>query len=159
MKTIKFILFFLFLFFFFSCSINEKQKFAYRGVNQKNNAQNFYTKRFRDVVFYKCLRYGYGDNLNMEIGKLMAQKDLFSPSDDDPDLKIDSIQNILAKKIMSSIPPPYIHLEDEKMLESKNFIISTCLSYYESRDLDSIAKKMYKEKVKQDKKIWGKDYK
>lgn len=88
----------------------------------------------------------------------MAEKHLFSQSDE-PNLKLDSIGEILAKKIINKLPPPYLHVEDEKELIGKSFIISTCLSYYESRDLDSIAQKLYKEKVKEDKKLWGKDYK
>ncbi|MCU7614116.1 hypothetical protein N0B16_06670 [Chryseobacterium sp. GMJ5] len=41
-------------------------------------------------------------------------------------------------------------------IKGKNSIISTCLSYYESKELASIAQKLYKQKVKEDKKIWRK---
>ncbi|MDR6922423.1 hypothetical protein [Chryseobacterium sp. 2987] len=84
----------------------------------------------------------------------MAQKDLFSPSDD-PDSKINNIQDSLAKKIINNLPPVYLHVEDESTIKGKNFIISTCLSYYESKELNSLAQKLYKEKVKHEKQIWG----
>ena len=86
----------------------------------------------------------------------MESKDLFSPSDDfDP--RADSIRTLLSKKVITHLPKPYLHVDDEKELIGKNFIISTCLSYYESKELDSIAKKLYKEKVKEDRALWGKD--
>lgn len=150
---------FIFLF-FLSCSVNERPHFEYRSDKSKiNNAESVYNKRYRDNVFYKCLRYGYGDSLNFKIGKLMTQKDLFSPSDEPFTQKEESIQDSLAKRIMANIPAPYIHVEDESSLDGKNFIISSCLSYYESKELNAIVKKSYKEKIKENKKIWGRDYK
>lgn len=100
-------------------------------VVKKNTEKQFFIKQFKDGVFYKCLNEGYGETLSLEIFKLMDKKDLFSPSDN-PNLKLDSIQTSLAKKIFNNIPPPYLHVEDEKELIGKNFIISTCLSYYDS---------------------------
>ncbi|PWN59908.1 hypothetical protein [Chryseobacterium viscerum] len=150
----------IFLCFLLSCSSKKRPQFVYRNEikTQGNPDQFFYTKRFRDNVFYKCLQFGYGNSLNIKIGKLMNQKDLFTQYDE-PLIKEDSLQNILAKKIIENLPLPYIHVEDKNSIKGKNFIISTCLSYYESRDLNSIAEKMYKEKVKEEKKLWGKDFK
>lgn len=88
----------------------------------------------------------------------MAEKDLFSPYDEPFMPQEESMQDSLAKRIISNMPTPYIHLEDEK-IEGKNFIISSCLNYYESNELNTIIKKLYKQKVKEDKKLWGKDYK
>ena len=137
-KKIIFIICFLSL---ISCEVKERPQFKYRNEisHQKNAIKVYYTKRFRDVVFYKCLHYGYGDKLNMEIGKLMAQKDLFSISDDQF-LKENFVQDSLAKKVITNLPLPYVHVEDEKEIIGKNFIISTCLSYYESKELDLISK-------------------
>lgn len=160
MKNIKVLTFFVSFLFFLSCSVSERPKFTYRSdkKQQKGNDESFYTKRFRDNVFYKCLQYGYGDSLNLKIGKLMAQKDLFTPFDE-PFIEEVAIQDSLAKKIMTNLPPPYIHIEDENSIKGKNFIVSTCLSYYESKELQIIAQKFYRKRVEQDKKIWGKDYK
>jgi hypothetical protein len=160
MKNFKILISLLIFLFTFSCSVNEKPHFAYRSENQKKGVdQNFYIKRFRDNTFYKCLKYGYGDSLNFEIGKLMAKKDLFSPSDEPFTKEEESIQDSLAKKIIKNLPKPYILVEDENSIKDKNFIISTCLSYYESKELNTIAKKFYDEKIKDNKKLWGKDYK
>lgn len=144
----------LLLFLICSCSTNGKPRFIYRNdiKSQKKAGQLFFSKNFRDEVFYRCLRHGYGDKLDVEIEKLMSEKDLFSINDE-PSTKNDSIQDSLARKIIKDLPPPYVHIEDENDLKNKNFIISTCLSYYESRELDSISKRLYKEKVKEDKKL------
>jgi len=139
-----------------SCSVYKRNNFEYRSSEKvnKNSNKHFFTKQFKDGVFYKCLRYGYGENLNFQIGQLMAQKDLFSPSDD-PDSTVNNIQDSLAKKIIDNLPPVYLHVEDKSTIKEKNFIISTCLSYYESKELNSFAQKLYKEKVKQEKQIWS----
>lgn len=138
-----------------------REKFEYRSnrhLEKKNNIEeNFFNRSFRDGFFYSCLSYGYRENkLNDSIFALMDKKDLFSPSDD-PNPKTLKIQDSLAKVVIDKLPSPYLHIEDENSIKGKNFIISTCLCYYESNELDSIAQKLYKEKVKQDKKIWGKE--
>jgi len=159
MKKIKILLLIFTFLLFLSCSVNKRPQFTYRSdKSKKDKEESIYNKRFRDNVFYKCLRHGYGDSLNFKIGKLMAQKDLFSPSDEPFIQKEESIQDSLAKRVIANIPTPYIHLEDEK-IDGKNFIISSCLSYYESKELNNIAEKRYKEKLKEDQKLWGKDYK
>ena len=157
MKNIKLLIFFVSFLFFLSCSVSKRPKFTYRSDKnrQKGNEQSFYVKRFKDNVFYKCLQYGYGDSLNLKIGKLMAQKDLFTLVDE-PFIEENSIQDSLSKKIITNLPRPYIHVEDENSIKGKNFIISTCLTYYESKELQIIAQKFYRKKAKQDKKLWGK---
>lgn len=137
----------------YSCSINERPQFRYRSDRkQKNNEKEFYTKRFRDAVFYKCLQHGYGKDTNFKIGTLMAEKDLFTPSDE-PFIIEDKIQDSLAKQIISNLPPVYILNENENEIKGKNFIISTCLSFYESKELNKITQKYYKVKLKEDKKL------
>ena len=67
--------------------------------------------------------------------------------------KIDS----LAIKIIQNIPKPIIpHCDDctdEEEIEElkKNYICATCLNYYASNELDSIAKIEYKKYLKNDK--------
>ncbi|MDR6371299.1 hypothetical protein J2795_002914 [Chryseobacterium bernardetii] len=136
-----------------SCSINERPQFSYRSDRKhKGNEKDFYTKRFKDAVFYKCLQHGYGKDINFKIGKLMAEKDLFTPSDE-PFITEDTIQNSLAKQIISNLPPVYMLHENENEIKGKNFIISTCLSFYESKELNKIVQKYYKRKVKENKKL------
>ncbi len=43
--------------------------------------------------------------------------------------------------------------ENENEIKGKNFIISTCLSFYESKELNKIVQKYYKRKVKENKKL------
>jgi hypothetical protein len=140
-----------------SCKTYKRNNFAYRSSEKfnKHADKQFFIKQFKDGIFYKCLQHGYGNDLNLQIGQLMAKKDLFSPSDDH-DPKIENIQDSLAKNLINDLPPVYLHVEDENTIKGKNFIISTCLSYYESKELNSFAQKLYKEKAKQEKKLWGK---
>ncbi|MDR3024308.1 hypothetical protein [Chryseobacterium sp.] len=139
-----------------SCNAYKRNNFEYRGYEKvnKDSDKRFFTKQFKDDIFYKCLKYGYGESLNFQIGQLMAQKDLFSPSDDH-DSKLKKIQDSLAQNIINNLPPVYLHLENENEIKGKNFIISTCLTYYESKELNSFAQKLYREKTKNEKKIWG----
>ena len=153
MTKIKIIIPIIFFLLVYSCSINERPQFRYRSDRkQKNNEKEFYTKRFRDAVFYKCLQHGYGKDTNFKIGTLMAEKDLFTPSDE-PFIIEDKIQDSLAKQIISNLPPVYILNENENEIKGKNFIISTCLSFYESKELNKITQKYYKVKLKEDKKL------
>ena len=72
---------------------------------------------------------------------------------------IDSAKT-LGSSVIKKMPAPYINL-DESDLKNKNFISMSCLNYYASRELDSIARKLYKvhlKNVKKDKTFW-KNYK
>ena len=57
------------------------------------------------------------------------------------------------------MPKPYINMDNEDLKE-RNFISMTCLNYYASKELDSIAKKAFKEHLKKNKKdeIFWKNY-
>lgn len=135
----------------FSCASNERPEFRYRIDNeQKANQKEFYAKRFRDATFYKCLHYGYGEEANVKLIKIMSEKDLFTPAEE-PFFTEDFIQDSLVKQILSNLPPVYNAKESK--IKDKNFIISTCLSFYESKELNKIAQKYYKINLKEDKKL------
>lgn len=147
MKKVILLIGVLYLFSF--CSTTKK--FKYRSdLSVKTSLKSGFIKQFKDDVFYKCLQEGYGEDLSSKIFNLMKEKDLFSPSDD-PNIEIDSIQSKLAKKIILNLSPPYLHTDDEKEIVGKNFIISTCLSYYESKELDSLANIEYEKHLKEEK--------
>jgi hypothetical protein len=95
-------------------------------------------------VFYQCIKEGYG---NDTIFKLMEKKDLFNSSENYITLKEAEIARIIGKKIIQNLPPPFIKTDDENIL-GKNFISSSCLHSYASKELDSIAKEAYKKYLK-----------
>jgi|GEM_PF-4594265 len=67
---------------------------------------------------------------------------------------------VIGKKIMQNLPEEiYFNREEFPNDKSKykNFIMGTCLHYYVSRELDSIAKEAYKNNLKREAKI-HKDY-
>lgn len=132
---------------FFSCSTYQRDKFSYRKEDK-----NVWINTFKSEVFYQCLKEGYQ---NDTIFKLMTKKDLFNTYEGFEFDVIDSAK-ILGSTIIKKMPAPYINL-DEADLKNRNFISMTCLNYYASKELDSIAKKAYKvhlKKIKKDKYFW-----
>jgi hypothetical protein len=136
---------------FLSCRIYKREPFNYLG-SEKTKELDFFVKLFKDRVFFKCLNYGYGNDLYFNVTTLMASKDLFNSSDSENFLDKKLIDS-LAKRLILNLPPPSVHVEDLKTISDKNFIVSTALSYYESKELDSIAKSEYKKKIKENKKL------
>jgi hypothetical protein len=134
-----------------SCSTYQRDKFSFRKEDKK-----CWVNTFKSEAFYQCLREGYQ---NDTIFKLIAKKDLFNTYEGFELNLIDSAKT-LGSSVIKKMPAPYINL-DESDLKNKNFISMSCLNYYASRELDSIARKLYKvhlKNVKKDKTFW-KNYK
>jgi hypothetical protein len=120
-----------------SCSTYKRDKFQYRNVDKK-----VWINTFKSEVFYSCISEGVK---NDSLFKMIMKKDLLNIYDDYPIKIIDNARS-LGKKIIAEMPKPYIKIDnDEEHLKNKNFISYSCLNYYSSRELDSIAKKAYKE--------------
>lgn len=132
-----------------SCNSYKRDPFYFRS-DSKYKSKSFWIDNFKDEVFYECLKEGYK---NDSIFKLMSKKDLFNSSEIYDFSEMDSAR-VLGRKIINKIPPPYIHLDD-KDITGMNFISATCLHYYASKELDSIAKIAYKKHVKMKKKAFG----
>lgn len=124
-----------------SCNTYKRDKFQYRNDDKK-----VWINTFKSEVFYACIKEGYK---NDSLYKIMSNKDLFNLYDGFELNLIDSAR-ILGKNIIIKIPPPYIKIEDNNMLK-KNFISYSCLNYYASRELDSIANEVYKIHLKNEK--------
>jgi hypothetical protein len=135
---------------FFSCNSYKRDKFYYR-----KDDKNGWINTFKAEVFYECLREGYQ---NDTVFKIIAKKDLFNSYDGFEFNVIDSAK-ILGSSIIKKMPKPYINMDNEDLKE-RNFISMTCLNYYASKELDSIAKKAFKEHLKKNKKdeIFWKNY-
>jgi hypothetical protein len=127
-----------------SCSTYKRTNFEYHLGKKENEWIN----NFKTEFFFSCLKIGYK---NDTIFKLISRKDfqyLYEPFA----FQHNAI-NILATKIIKDMPKPiYPHCDDctekeEKEEAEKNYICASCLNYYASRELDSIAKKAYKEYI------------
>jgi len=125
-----------------SCNTYKRDSFYFRN-HIKYKDETFWIDNFKDEVFYACLREGYK---NDTIFKLIGKKDLFNISEINDFSEMDSAR-VLGRRIINKMPPPYIHIDD-KDITGMNFISATCLHYYASRELDSIAKRAYKEHTK-----------
>ena len=102
-----------------------------------NISENPWIDAFKDQVFFNCLRESYSDRKVFEI---IEKYDAFNPYDG-----LDSENIILAKKlgeeISKNIPPPIMC---DGCKGGQNYFMATCLHYYASKELDSIAKAEYK---------------
>jgi hypothetical protein len=128
-----------------SCKSYQHERFKYRGSN--TNEKTFWIEIYKDEMFYQCIKEGYK---NDSIFKLMRKKDLFNSSEAVVNLKNAKIARALGIKIIKNLPPAFIKSDDEDISE-KNFISASCLHYYASRELDSIAKSAYKEYLREEK--------
>lgn len=124
-----------------SCSSYKRTKFEYQLGSNKNEWIN----NFKTEFFFTCIKKAYK---NDTIFNLISKKDFqyhYEPFAYQHD-KIDT----LANRIIEKMPKPiYPHCDDcdekqEKEDAQKNYFCASCLNYYASRELDSIAKNEYK---------------
>ncbi len=132
---------FLFSFILFSiaflggCSNNIYQKYEY------DQPTNPWINAFKDNVFFQCLKESYkGDS----IFKMIEKKDAFNPYDG---LSLEAIEmsRELAKNFVKNMPPPVMC---ENCESGQNYYMARSLHYYSSKELDNIAKKLYKKHLK-----------
>lgn len=150
----------------FGCSI-KKQEQEYWGDSFRKEIKPFeygatnnsWITAYKDEVFYSCIREGYK---NDSIWLLMSKEDWFNPYDGIDLADIDTAI-VIGKKIIQDLPKETYFNSEEFFYEKdeskhKNYISATCLHYYISRELDSIAKEAFKNEVKRKTKIYGKNY-
>lgn len=113
-----------------SCGKAPSEKFNY------NLSDNPWIDAYKDHAFFACIHESYGDS----IYKIIENKDAFNPFDG---LTLDALQSAKynGSKISKNMPRPAM-CEDCK--EGENYYMATCLHYYNSKELDSIAKAEYK---------------
>lgn len=132
----------------FSCSSIKGSKelniyygdaFFYPGYSKnKPSPKNGWVIEYKQSSFYYCLSQGYKNDM---IFKLIHKEDIFLESQVPmslwPTVRMDS------KKIIDNLPATeYYNDETDK---NKRHILETCLCYFASRELDSVAKRAYKE--------------
>lgn len=126
-----------------SCTTYKREKFEYR-----NEDRNVWINTFKSEVFYSCMKEGMK---NDSLYKILKNKDLLNMYEGFEVKSMDYARNI-GEKVIKNMPKPYIKIDnDEKDLKSKNFISYSCLNYYASKELDSIAKIEYKKHLKLEK--------
>ncbi|MBP4139413.1 hypothetical protein [Flavobacterium geliluteum] len=117
---------------FCSCGKGNYQTFDY------NKSKNPWITAYKDNVFFACLKESYK---NDSIFILIEEKDALNPYDG---LSLDDLNETkkLGSNIIKNIPEPIMC---ENCKEGVNYYMSNCLHYYNSKELDSIAKKAYGE--------------
>lgn len=131
------------LFIVSSCTPKLYPKFDY------NKSENPWIDAFKDRVFFSALEEAYKSDTSIFL--LIRKKDAFNPYDD----LYGEAREIAIKigvDLIKKIPPPAMC---EGCKGDMNYYMAASLHYYNSRELDSIARKLYKEHVRNDKKIFG----
>ncbi|MBG6060862.1 hypothetical protein IWX83_000636 [Flavobacterium sp. CG_9.1] len=114
----------------------------------KPSPKNGWIIEYKEKAFFDCLFQGYK---NDSIFRLIQKENLFINADNIPmslwpKIKSDS------KKIIQNLPAAeYYNDETDK---HKKYILQTCLCYFGSRELDSIAKKAYQKHIKMENQIF-----
>lgn len=120
-----------------SCgSVYKREDFNYKNV------QNPWVNSFKETVFIECLKQSYG---NDTILTLIAKKDLLNTYDGIDFTDLDNAKKI-GKEVALNIPDPEYKFDDYKI--GQKYYMSSCLRYYASRELDSIAHIEYKKHLK-----------
>lgn len=133
--------------------------FSNREGSEYGKVSNSWITAYKDNVFYSCIREGYK---NDTIWLLMDKEDWFNTYDAIDFADIDTAI-VIGKKIIRDLPKEIYFNSEEFFNEHdeskhKNYISSTCLHYYISRELDSIAKEAFKKEVKRKTELYGKNY-
>jgi len=131
MKTVIYTIFFLM---FFSCATQyERGKFSY------NRSENPWITAYKQDVFYSCLQESYR---NDSIFILMRKEDMFNGLGD---FSMIDRARLLGKRIANGILSRdyLIDADHINMKYPPKPISATCLRFYESRELDSIARAEY----------------
>ena len=136
-----------------SCSIHNKNKNSIE-IDKKN-----WIDTYKTVAFWSCFRESYS---NDSLVKLITRKDFIYQNEILADWEIIENAEDIGKKHAINIEklivfPKFEEGNKEEFLK-KNYFLQNCLNYYASRELDSIAKKLYKVHLKKDKTFW-KNYK
>ncbi|MGB1268675.1 MAG: hypothetical protein ACPG45_02975 [Flavobacteriaceae bacterium] len=133
------------VFLFFSCATKHERP-TYRFDSK--TSEHGWVVAYKQHVFYSCLKEGYQ---NDSIFILMRKEDSFNAYQ----LGFPMIDRarLLGKKIAKDIKVPFYIAPVDPQLRNISF---TCLCFYDSRELDSIARAeyYYDFKKKYDRKTW-----
>lgn len=132
MKTF---VFFIVLALIASCTSYKRERFSY-----PNSEKDTWINSYKYEAFYGCIREGLG---NDSLRIILSNKDLFRPNMDMDFVTVDKAR-AFGKVIAKAMPPPVIKVDrGEEELRNRNFISYSCLNYFASRELDSVARKEY----------------
>lgn len=115
--------------FLVSCSSYKKDRFVYNEFT--------WTDQFKAAIFLACIKESYkGDSIYEQMG----QRDIFFANDAFHGQL--GLINELGEHFVKKIPLPKRPCPECK--KEDRYFLANCLKYYESRELDSIAKAEYK---------------
>lgn len=123
-----------------SCSSYKRTSF----YNNKPNMDSSWIESFKEKVYLHCISSGYG---NDTILNYIAKHEAFSLYGGEDFIFFNKSMRELGSSIGNNIPEKYFpNFEIGKEEQRKN-ITGTCLKYYASSELDSIAKAQYKKSL------------
>lgn len=116
----------------FSCSLKKNQ-------TSTDKQQETWVTLFKEEVFVECLKESYQ---NDTIFKLIRKKDISGSDDFIVWITEIEIARKLGREFALNIPDPEYKFDDYKI--GQKYYMSSCLRYYASRELDSIAHVEYR---------------
>ena len=133
-------IFFIFTFLLLSCSCKISKKFEY------NYSKNPWIDAFKDQVFFSAIKESYKTD---NVFKLIQKRDALNPYDG---LNLEAIRKakFIGEQLVQNMPPPTMC---EGCENDMNYYLANSLHYYNSKELDSIAKSEFKKQKQADKKI------
>lgn len=119
----------------FSCSTFKRERFKYIQDEKQS-----WINSYKYEAFYGCIQEGLkNDSLKI----ILNSKDLFAPNLNMDSFTIDQARQF-GQDIAKNTPIPHIKIDEgEEKLTNKKFISFSCLNYFASRELDSIAKNQF----------------
>ena len=134
----KFLLPFILLI-FAGCQSSKQVPFDY------NRSANPWMNAFKDMVFFTAMKETFDKDSTW---KMITKKDVLNPYDG---LSLDGINlaRNLGRKLVQGIPVPPAMCEN--CAEGQNYYMAIFLHYYNSQELDRIAKNEFKKSKRQDK--------
>ena len=116
-----------------SCSPTSKKKSGF----DYQTSDNPWIDAFKDQVFFACLKESYP---NDSIFRLIEKRDVFNPYDGLNPENLEKAKH-LGQFLSQNIPPASMC---EGCADGQNYYMATCLHYYASSELDSIARAQYR---------------
>lgn len=136
----------LYISIFTLCSCTSSNQFVYHFEKDS------WIKSYKTYAFYGCFRESYRNDTIIE---MIGEKDFINQSEIIANWDIIERANNLGANIAKNIPKPiYPKFEEgnKEKFYKKNYYLVSCLNYYASKELDSIAKVEYKKFLKSQKK-------
>lgn len=111
------------------------------SCSSTRNSNKNWIKDFKKIAFYECLKNSYS---NDTIFRLIRNEDVLFINENISFKNIDTVRKHSNEIVKKAKEPDYKY---DNYVDEKNFM-SNCLDLYNSKELDELAKREYREYLK-----------